>query len=126
MKKIKLYYDDDCPFCKEYSKYMQLRQKYEVELLNAREYQDEILAFKEEGMNINEGFIVDFVTDGFVLQGAEAVQELDKSVNKTNILDKGISLIVGTPLFATVIYPIVKVIRIVLLRLIGRDPNIKL
>jgi len=76
MKKIKLYYDDDCPFCKEYSKYIQLRQKYDVELLNARDCIDEIVLFKEKGMDINEGFIVEFVDDAITLQGAAAVKEL--------------------------------------------------
>ena len=125
MNKIILYYDDDCPFCKEYSKYIKLRQKYDVELLNARDCIDKILLFKEEGMDINEGFIVEFVNEGMTLQGAAAVKELDKTLNKTGIVDKTISAIVRTSLFQSVLYPVVKVVRIVLLKLIGKDPNIK-
>jgi len=125
MNKIILYYDDDCPFCKEYSKYIKLRQKYDVELLNARDCIDKILLFKEEGMDINEGFIVEFVDEGMTLQGAAAVKELDKTLNKTGIVDKTISAIVRTSLFQSVLYPVVKVVRIVLLKLIGKDPNIK-
>ena len=125
MNKIILYYDDDCPFCKEYSKYIKLRQKYDVELLNARDCIDKILLFKEEGMDINEGFIVEFVDEGMTLQGAAAVKELDKTLNKTGIVDKTISAIVRTSLFQSVLYPVVKVVRIVLLKLIGKDTNIK-
>ena len=94
-------------------------------MLNVRDCIDKVLLFKEEGMDINEGFIVEFVDEGMTLQGAAAVKELDKTLNKTGIVDKTISAIVRTSLFQSVLYPVVKVVRIVLLKLIGKDPNIK-
>ena len=37
LKKINLYYDDECPFCKEYSKFVELRKIFDINIINARE-----------------------------------------------------------------------------------------
>ena len=55
LKKIKLYYDHECPFCKEYSKYVELRKTFDIEIINAREELEKINAFKNKGFDINDG-----------------------------------------------------------------------
>ncbi len=125
MKKIKLYYDGDCPFCKEYSQYVKLKQQFDIELVNARDCRDAILRFKENGFDINDGFIIESLEDGLILQGADAVQKLDKTLEKTTLIDSFISVVVNSIFFKKVIYPVVKVVRVVVLKLIGLNPNIK-
>ena len=42
LKKIKLYYDKDCPFCNEYSKYVEC-EKHDIEIINAREELEKLI-----------------------------------------------------------------------------------
>jgi predicted DCC family thiol-disulfide oxidoreductase YuxK len=42
-KTIKLYYDGDCPFCKKYAIFVDMRKKFDIQLINAREAKEDIL-----------------------------------------------------------------------------------
>ncbi len=121
MKKIKLYYDDKCPFCKEYSKYIELRKQYDIEMCNARDNLDKIEEFRVKGYDINNGMIVEIEDDSMLYLGADAAKVLDSMISKKGFMDKGMSFIVKLPLFNSIIYPIIKAIRIVLLKFLGKD-----
>jgi len=114
---IKLYYDKECPFCKKYAQILKLKQNHEVNILNARENQKDILFFKEKGFDINEGFII-FIEEKEILQGSEAVIFLDKLSEKKLFL-------VDTWLFKKIAYPIIKLVRKAILLILGKNPNIK-
>ena len=60
LNKIKLYYDKECPFCNEYSKYVELRKVYDMEIINAREALDKVKDYKDKGFDINNGMIIEF------------------------------------------------------------------
>ena len=121
MKKVKLYYDDECPFCKEYSKYIELRKQCDIELCNARDNLKKIEEFRVKGYDINNGMIVEIEDDSMLYLGADAAKILDSMIAKKGFIDKSMSFIVKLPLFNSIIYPIIKAIRIVLLKLLGRD-----
>lgn len=123
MKQISLYYDDECPFCKEYSKYIKLRKKYDVQVLNARESIEKIKTFKEKGFDINDGMIVEL--DGAIYQGADAAKLLDDCISKNKLIDKLISFFVKVPGFKQVIYPVILLFRRIVLKVSGRNPDIK-
>ncbi len=123
MKQISLYYDDECPFCKEYSKYIELRKKHDVQVLNARESIEKIKTFREKGFDINDGMIVEL--DGDIYQGADAAKLLDECISKDKFLDKFISFFVNLPVFKQVIYPVVLFFRRVILKIFGKEPDIK-
>ena len=114
---IKLYYDKECPFCRKYAQILKLKQKNEVDILNARESQKDILFFKEKGFDINEGFII-YIDEKKILQGSDAVIFLDKLSEKKLFL-------VDTWLFKKIAYPIIKLVRKVILLILGKNPNIK-
>jgi predicted DCC family thiol-disulfide oxidoreductase YuxK len=123
LKQISLYYDEECPFCKEYSKYIELRKKYDVQVLNARDSIEKIKIFREKGFDINDGMIVELDED--IFQGADAAKLLDECISKDKIIDKMISFFVKVPGFKQVIYPVVLVVRRIVLKVSGRDPDIK-
>jgi predicted DCC family thiol-disulfide oxidoreductase YuxK len=123
LKQISLYYDDECPFCKEYSKYIELRKKYDIQVLNARESIEKIKTFREKGFDINNGMIVEL--DGDIYQGSDAAKLLDDCISKNRLIDKLISFFVKFHGFKQVIYPIVLVFRRVVLKVSGKNPNIK-
>ena len=124
MKTITVYYDNECPFCSEYSKFIKLQSIYNVVLINARECHEEMQFFSDKNMNINDGFIIEF-KDTY-LQGDEAVVFLSKSINAKSFLGRLFVNLMGNKYFMSFVYPIVKVIRIILLLLIGKNYKIEI
>lgn len=122
--KLELYYDYECPFCKEYSKYVVLKKKHDVSLFNARENIQQIKKLKEKGFDINTGMIL-VVDEDEMYHGADAARKLDTILYKQNLLDKFLSFIVRLPGFKLMIYPSIKLLRNIVLRLAGKNPNIK-
>jgi predicted DCC family thiol-disulfide oxidoreductase YuxK len=122
LKKINLYYDDECPFCKEYSKYVELRKIYDINIINAREAIVKINTFREKGYDINNGVIVEFEDN--IFQGSDAVKIIDKNISKKSFFDKFLSQLIKLPFFKTFLYPLAKFFRIVILKLLGKSPKI--
>lgn len=98
-----LYYDGDCPFCRRYADYLRLRKKFGLTLKNAREEPEAIAALRAQGFEINDGMIL--VLEGKIYQGAKALAVLEKSLNPTLI---------------RMFYPILKVLRRPLLKLLRK------
>jgi len=63
--------------------------------------------------------------DGDIYQGADAAKLLDDCISKDKFLDKCISFFVKFPGFKQVIYPVVLVVRRIVLKISGRNPDIK-
>lgn len=116
--KIDIYYDKECPFCKKYAKIVSLKQKHSIDILNAREHLHKLKEFKSLGFDINEGLIIQIKDlDNKILQGSDAVVFLDKLDKKISFYDNSI--------FKKVLYPLIKLFRIVVLKIFGKNPNIK-
>lgn len=122
LNKIKLYYDKECPFCNEYSKYVELRKVYDIEIINAREALDKVKDYKDKGFDINNGMIIEFEDN--IFQGSDAIKIIDKYIIKKGIIDRFLSVFIHFPGFKSIIYPIVKIIRLIVLKLLGRNTKI--
>lgn len=122
LKKIKLYYDKDCPFCNEYSKYVELRKTYDIEIINAREELEKLNYFKSKGFDFNNGMIIEYEEN--IFQGSDAIKIIDKYIVKKGIIDRLLSLFIHFPGFKSIIYPILKIIRLVILKLLGRNTKV--
>ena len=118
---INLYYDDECPFCKEYSKYVQLRQIYDISILDARKDLQKVKFFREKGYDINDGMILEI--DDKIYQGDEAIVKIDKLLKKETLLDRLRSFFTNIPYFIKIIYPPIKIFRFILLKTIGKNPT---
>ena len=121
MRRVKFYYDGECPFCKEYSKYIELRKKYDIEILNARDNLEKIIEFRAKGYDIDEGMILEVSPGKKLYHGADAAKVLDRMIEKKGVLDKFISMVVELKFFKSIVYPMVKFVRIVLLKLMGKQ-----
>jgi len=121
MRRVKFYYDGECPFCKEYSKYIELRKKYDIEILNARDNLEKIIEFRAKGYDIDEGMILEVSPGKKLYHGADAAKVLDRMIEKKGVFDKFISMVVELKFFKSIVYPIVKFVRIVLLKLMGKQ-----
>jgi len=79
-EKIVIYYDKDCPLCKNYVNFLKLKDNYELILKNVREEKKEIK------LDVNDGFVVVFKNEFY--QGSKALKFLNSIVNKNTILGK--------------------------------------
>ena len=114
--KIKLFYDKECPFCNSYANYIKLKENHELYILNARENMEQIKQLKNRGFNINDGFII-IVEEKRVYQGADAILFLnDISSKKVYFPDN--------KFFKGFVYSFIKVIRKILLKVLGRESNL--
>lgn len=109
MSRLRIVYDGECPFCASYVTLLRLREKHEVELIDARRDRARAEAY---GLDLNEGMIADL--DGEVHHGASAMALLSR-------LSRGPSLL-GSDAVATRVYPWLRGGRAVALKLLGRQP----
>jgi predicted DCC family thiol-disulfide oxidoreductase YuxK len=121
-QKLTLYYDKQCPFCNRYAAFIELKQHYDLELKNAREYYVEIDALCK-AIDINEGLIV--VVEEQCLQGVDALRYLDSAMEKKGVLARfhGIWSLKGS--VSGLLYKGIKVLRKMVLFLMGRKSNIE-
>ncbi|WP_320033668.1 DCC1-like thiol-disulfide oxidoreductase family protein [Halarcobacter sp.] len=114
--KIELYYDKECPFCKYYANYIELKQNHNLILQNVRESKKTIDEFRNLGFDINDGFIIR-VDEKDLYQGSDAIIYLNK-ISKKRIYFK------DNKFFRNYIYSFVKILRKIILNLIGKDTKI--
>lgn len=105
--KIELFYDKDCPFCNKYANYVKLKEKHELLLKNAREFNKEIRELKTLGFDINDGFIIK-VDENKIYQGVDAIVFLNKLVKKKFYFPDNC-------FFRSIVYPFIKLLRRVVL-----------
>lgn len=125
MEKITLYYDGDCPFCTEYSKYVKLKQRYDIIILDARTELDKIRYFNSKGFNINNGMILEIENNNAIYQGDSAILEIDRLLEHTTFLDKLRTAVTHIPYLMRLAYPIIKWFRYLTLKAMGKNPNIR-
>ncbi|MEM7249816.1 MAG: DCC1-like thiol-disulfide oxidoreductase family protein [Pseudomonadota bacterium] len=72
---MRIFYDGDCYFCSRYAELMKLKSIVgDVELKSLRDHPEEAKRFEAEGLNINNGFVVEH--DGRTYFGADAFAHL--------------------------------------------------
>lgn len=120
-QKLTLYYDQECPFCKKYAAFLTLKEHYDLELKNAREYPSEIISLCKE-MDINEGLIVS--VGGKCLQGIDALRYLDSAITKKGLLSKLHGIWNLKKPVGQFLYGCIKGLRKIVLFLMGRKSHI--
>ena len=59
MNELKLFYDGDCYFCRNFALMSKLKSQARVELVDLREHHDVRRAFVAEGTDIDSSFVVE-------------------------------------------------------------------
>ncbi|MGM0623884.1 MAG: DCC1-like thiol-disulfide oxidoreductase family protein, partial [Campylobacterota bacterium] len=103
MKTLQLYFDKECPFCKNYATYLQLQKNYAVQLKDARQYPKEIEQLRQSGYDIDEGVIV--VLEGQTFHGVAAIELIDTLSHDKRFLTKLIRFLIRLKLLK-VLYPL--------------------
>lgn len=123
MKIINLYYDGECPICHQYTLYIKIKREYEFNILNIREHIKKIEFFRSKNFEINEGMIIE-TDSGLIIQGADAINFLNELSNSNSQIYKFVLTNKFSKFFIKFIYPFVKFVRIILLKMIGKNHKI--
>jgi predicted DCC family thiol-disulfide oxidoreductase YuxK len=116
---LKIIYDGECPFCKSYVRFLDLKDCFEtVNLVDARTNPEAQEQAKKLGYDLDEGFLV-FIDDD-IYHGKDAVTILAKSTHKNGVFNKINGAMFHSHTGARVIYPIFVVFRNLTLKLLGK------
>lgn len=113
MADVRVVYDGDCPFCSAYARLTRLRQRHDVELVDARRAPELVRSLRERGYDVDEGMVV--LADGETYHGQDAAAFLEMASRRRPILSAG---------WIRRLYPWVYRLRSLALRLLGRDPHV--
>lgn len=108
MKKAKLYYDGECPFCNRYSKLQELRRCVNLELCDARE--DESYKDADKEIKLGDGVIL-VLESGEFYQGVDAIRFLENLCKFKGFIFKLQRWIFNTPLLGDGVYALLKLLR---------------
>ncbi len=115
---VEVVYDDKCPVCRAYCKRIRLADPgRNLVLVDARVPGETVSEISRRGLDINEGMAV--TVDGTLYYGSEAIHELTRLAEETGPFGRLNRLLFGSPRLSRYTYPLGKLARNILLRLIG-------
>lgn len=118
---IIIFYDEECPFCKNYTNFLKLKKNFDLKLIDARKNKIELENICKN-LDINEGFIVVYKDDCF--QGSKALEFLNSAVDKTTILGKLHFFFAYDNTFSKLLYKILFILRKFILFILRKDSKI--
>lgn len=111
-----LVYDGECPLCRNYAQYLDVRQALgNLELINARDGGPLVDEIRAQVYNLNEGMVLKL--NGRYYYGSDALHLLALLSNRRGLFSLTNRLLFGTPGAAWAAYPLLKLGRRLLLRL---------
>tara|TARA_B100001057_G_scaffold52997_1_gene47136 strand:- start:1412 stop:1813 length:402 start_codon:yes stop_codon:yes gene_type:complete len=119
IEKLNIYYDYECPVCRNFIKYYRLKNDFpNIKLINARddEYKHKIKNFYEKGYDINVGMIVELNNE--IYWGDKAVNIMSLISNKSSLFNKINFLFFSKPFLASLLYPLMVFGRNILLMIL--------
>lgn len=117
-------YDGDCPLCKRYVRMIRLKQTLgDVVLENARERGSGADIVKAHGLELDDGMAV--VYRGKIYYGYDAVNFIALVSSPVGTVNKLNALIFRCPIIARLLYPVMKMGRRILLKVLN-IPRLKL
>ena len=117
---IIIIYDGDCPFCRSYIKLTRLRELSNTFLLNAREEPDLCQELLDKDVSLDEGMVV--IMNNEVYHGGDAINRIALLTNKNTIFNKFVYLVFSRPVISRFAYPVLRGVRNITLRLLGKKP----
>ena len=120
-EQIILFYDEECPFCKNYTSFLKLKKSFDLKLIDARKNKIELENICKK-LDINDGFIVVYENQCF--QGSKALEFLNSAVDKTTIIGKLHFFFAYENIFSKVLYKIFFILRKFILFILKKDSKI--
>lgn len=119
---VYLVYDGDCPFCSAVAHMARIRKAVgQLHILNARETTDPVMDdIRDRGFDLNQGIVVK-LQDRFY-HGEDALHLLAMIGSKSGLLNRLNVALFRNRRTVRILYPFMKSIRGLSLRLLGRQP----
>ena len=117
---IIIIYDGDCPFCRSYIGLTRLRELADTILLDAREEPGLCRELLEKGVSLDEGMVVKINND--VHHGGDAINRITLLTSRNTLFNKFAYLVFSKPVISKIAYPVLRGIRNITLRLLGKKP----
>ena len=116
-----LIYDGDCPFCRRFASLVRLREAAgSVQLINARDGGSLVNKLRAEGVDFDEGNA--FLFGGRVYHGADSMVAIALLTEGGGPISKALGWIMRSPGRARALYPILRGLRNLSLKLRGAKP----
>ena len=115
---IIIIYDGDCPFCRSYVALTRLRELANTFLLNAREEPGLCQELLDKDVSLDEGMVV--MMNNQVHHGGDAINRIALLTNKNTIFNKFAYSVFSKPALSNFVYPVLRGVRNITLRLLGK------
>ena len=110
MYKNYLLYDKDCPFCRNYMKYQEMKENFsDIKILNARDNMELVKELKMLNYNIDDGMILKI--DDKIYFGDEVINFLAKNGKNKNFVSSLTNILFKSYFISKMLYPIFKYFR---------------
>ncbi len=113
---VQIVFDGECPVCNAYTCNIEMNRS--AQLINARDGGDAVERLVAAGVDLDEGMAV--IIAGKVYHGAEAVHIMAINSKDDTLLAKLNRAVFRSPTRARLLYPLLRLGRNTLLRLLGR------
>ncbi len=118
--RIQLVYDKQCPACSYYVQLARVRDTVgELELVDARRDSKVMAQITERGLDIDQGMVL--IMDDTLYYGADAIHMLALISTRSGFFNRLTYRVFGSRAVAGVLYPILRSLRNLLLKLLGRS-----
>ncbi len=114
-----LIYDGECPFCSSYVKFVRLQESIgQLNLVDARQGGELVDSIRKNGLDLNEGMVLKHRER--LYHGSDCINILALMSTRSGLFNKLNAAIFRNATASRVIYPVLRAVRNVVLRLLGR------
>lgn len=117
---VTIVYDGDCPFCSRYVHMARLTDNFDVELIDARTSPVTVARYKDLGIDLNEGMVIELEDRLFF--GAEAAWLLARLTKPEGLWNRLVTGTLASRSRARWCYPVLRLGRNISLMALGRRP----
>ena len=114
-----LVYDEECPFCSTYVKYIRLQENFgKLNLVDARTGGKLVESIKNQGYDLNEGMVLKF--QGRYYHGADCINMLALMSTRFGVFNRVNAMIFKNATASNILYPVLRAGRNLTLKLLGK------
>ena len=117
---VTIIYDGECPFCSQYVQFVNIKNNpdYVVRMKNAREHKILASSYKQSEFDLNDGMIV--IINDQLYYGSDAVHAMAMLASSDTLARKINFFIFRHKTLSYILYPLMKAVRTLTLKIMGR------
>lgn len=108
-KQVVVVYDGDCLLCRQFKKYLALKQRYDLHIYDGRQHPEIVLDLEKKGVNCSAGMVVGI--DEMYYVWADAIAQIDRLISPKKRYDRAMIWFSRQPLLIAIVYPVLKWVR---------------